>query len=458
MNLLLDNTSIQMGNSTTISELMKKLNVDDILWQGQYLSQYKQKMVFDTILEYSDLSLPFYQIYEKYFNKPNIQVDYDKIKLFNNLEIQFHKTIKVPSDGKEHLLPPSTGVYKIDSHDKELYLRMKPEEAMWVSFSNKKHVERVAVKVATGTLDAISGTLFTNDLSSEPQNYLSVPTQPWIDGVYAGNGVVRQFVVLNADNKETIDNKLKDRFIISEANNTIRFHIHRKLDIYNDMNIYVPDTKTFMSITDIPSNLQVESKIIFIRKSDTSHDLLLRDIGVQDGDKIHGVKYDKDNLFLFIKTLSSRKFNIVINTNATVSDLKEAIQLVDGIPSWQQRLIFGGKALYNDHKLEYYDVNNGDTIHLVLALRGGGCGEYERAGISCGGLIKQKIYKDNFIRSIEDYSTTYTEIIINLISDTDSYQAMSHKEYIEKKLPWYQLSDSNQESIASHPNNLLHEI
>jgi ubiquitin-like protein Nedd8 len=56
-----------------------------------------------------------------------------------------------------------------------------------------------------------------------------------------------------------------------------------------------------------------------------------------------------------------------------VSKIKERIEEKEGIPPDQQRLIFKGKQLHNDATVESSGIEAGDTLHLVLALRGGSC-------------------------------------------------------------------------------------
>jgi hypothetical protein len=50
--------------------------------------------------------------------------------------------------------------------------------------------------VATGKISAITGKSWRKGLSKRPQNYLSVPEQPWLDGFCVEKGIIRQFVAM----------------------------------------------------------------------------------------------------------------------------------------------------------------------------------------------------------------------------------------------------------------------
>ncbi|KAL3641638.1 hypothetical protein CASFOL_012453 [Castilleja foliolosa] len=68
-----------------------------------------------------------------------------------------------------------------------------------------------------------------------------------------------------------------------------------------------------------------------------------------------------------IKTLDSRVFSFRVDKEISVSDFKEKIANQVGVPVGQQRIIFRGKVLKDDHHLYEYntDVEHGDTLHLV---------------------------------------------------------------------------------------------
>ncbi|KAF2324752.1 hypothetical protein GH714_016635 [Hevea brasiliensis] len=68
---------------------------------------------------------------------------------------------------------------------------------------------------------------------------------------------------------------------------------------------------------------------------------------------------------LNIKTLDSQIYSFQVDKNIPVSAFKEKIANEIGVPVVQQRLIFRGKVLKDEHLLSEYQVENGHTLHLV---------------------------------------------------------------------------------------------
>mmetsp|Transcript_14067 Transcript_14067/g.47505 ORF Transcript_14067/g.47505 Transcript_14067/m.47505 type:complete len:91 (-) Transcript_14067:193-465(-) len=75
---------------------------------------------------------------------------------------------------------------------------------------------------------------------------------------------------------------------------------------------------------------------------------------------------------IFIKTLTGRKQAFNFEPSDQVLVVKQSLQEKEGIQVDQIRLIYGGKQLADDATLESYSVSAGDTVHMVLQLRGGG--------------------------------------------------------------------------------------
>ena len=121
--------------------------------------------------------------------------------------VSFQRTLRIPDDDKTWPLPPGLGQFPIvhvDDYAANLpsdwyehggvAFRMYQSEAMWLSFSRTGYP--FAVKVAAGKIDATTGETWSADLRQEPQNYLLLPTQPWLDGFAIKKGVIRQFVAM----------------------------------------------------------------------------------------------------------------------------------------------------------------------------------------------------------------------------------------------------------------------
>ena len=75
---------------------------------------------------------------------------------------------------------------------------------------------------------------------------------------------------------------------------------------------------------------------------------------------------------IFVKTLTGRKKAVFIAPTTSVFRLKQHLEATEGIPVDAIRLIYSGKQLADDKPLEFYNIQAGGTIHMVLQLRGGG--------------------------------------------------------------------------------------
>jgi hypothetical protein len=130
------------------------------------------------------------------------------------LTIHFQRTLRIPDDGKDYPLPPGLGRFPLRHVDDfqgkvpqawitrgGVLFPMYQSEAMWVCFGSKYDADRCvsypfAVKVATGKVCAVSGKTWRDGVCGEPQNYVVVPEQPWLDGYCVEKGVIRQFVAM----------------------------------------------------------------------------------------------------------------------------------------------------------------------------------------------------------------------------------------------------------------------
>lgn len=120
--------------------------------------------------------------------------------------INFQRTLRIPDDNREYFLPPGLGRFPmehVEDHQKRVpetwnehggvLLPMYQAEALWINFSNEYPC---AIKIAAGKINAITGKTWSNELVADPQDYLVVPDQPWLDGYCVQKGLIRQFVAM----------------------------------------------------------------------------------------------------------------------------------------------------------------------------------------------------------------------------------------------------------------------
>lgn len=123
--------------------------------------------------------------------------------------VDFQRTLRIPDDNREYPLPPGLGRFPmehVEDHSSRLpaewierggvLLPMYQAEALWISFSSGIGCYPFAVKIAAGKINAVTGDEWRNGLVNDPQDYLVVPDQPWLDGFCVQKGLIRQFVAM----------------------------------------------------------------------------------------------------------------------------------------------------------------------------------------------------------------------------------------------------------------------
>lgn len=148
--------------------------------------------------------------------KSAVTVDRDQLRL-GPVGVSFQRTLRIPESGL-HPLPPGLGRFPLrrvedypDTAPAEwlarggIMLPIYQREAVWLSFDAN---EPAALQVGIGKVCAVSGNEWSEHLTRNPQNYVALPEQPWLDGINAGDGFIRQFVAVPLGCGATVESQI----------------------------------------------------------------------------------------------------------------------------------------------------------------------------------------------------------------------------------------------------------
>ena len=137
---------------------------------------------------------------------------------------------------REFPLPPSFGSYPSllfdsesltksvdlfgDSATLEAVIPMRQREALWFGFEGADRFPH-AVMIGADEINVLTGESWDESLCANPQNYIVCPDQPWLDGINAGDGFVRQFVATPLGSGLALEEQLGAR----ELTGGIRFTV-----------------------------------------------------------------------------------------------------------------------------------------------------------------------------------------------------------------------------------------
>lgn len=179
------------------------------------------------------------------------------------------------------------------------------------------------------------------------------------------------------------NNELNDDFILENVNLfDNKLHVEIPKVLINTIYLKKANSEKEEIVTDLCNTgfeliQQVQNNIVnfkfkyylsYNNKILISSDLLISS-GIQDGDLIELI--DKNNIQIFIKTLTGKTITLNVGSYDNIKYVKLLIKLKEEIPFDQQRLVFKGQQLEDNRSIADYDIQNGSKLYLILRLRGG---------------------------------------------------------------------------------------
>lgn len=224
-----------------------------------------------------------------------------------SLTISFKRTIRVPDNAKKANLPPDLGnfpLFKVRDFASNLPLPMARQgglffpmyqrEAMWIDFTAHSPF---MIKIYAGGVNVVSGehSIETAETMKRRrglavgkkniQDYVVVPSQPWLDGFAVSPGIVRQFVAMPVGTGYSVEAQLTGQGVAGG----LQFEITPSM----------------------PS-------------------------------KISPLCTPYGNFAIVVATLTGKQIRIRCSPTDTIASVKQTVRYVEGIPSDQQRFVLSG--------------------------------------------------------------------------------------------------------------------
>jgi hypothetical protein len=123
----------------------------------------------------------------------------NRLRIGTWVDVSFQRTRLV--DAGPGTPPQSYGAVPVaathEPSDGDVAIGLRMDEGLWLAFEPLD--APVALRVAAGNVDAVTGRAWSESMSATPQNYVVVPPQTALDGVQVGSDHARPFSALRRE-------------------------------------------------------------------------------------------------------------------------------------------------------------------------------------------------------------------------------------------------------------------